>query len=135
MIPPTSRSTCGDVNGSRLSDAACADTRNDAGCDVADLLEDRRRQRLEVVRPAARVGKVRDAEHAAQPLAHLFAGRVGPQLDLDPPHRRSYERDVQTGQRRLQIPHQQLNEPRPVLPLQRQLLVVNDDRVHQSGNR
>ena len=35
---------------------------------------------------------------------------------------------------RLEVAHQQLNEPGPVPPLQRQLLVVDDDRVHESGN-
>ena len=38
-------------------------------------------------------------------------------------------------QRGLQIAHEQLNEPRTVLPLQRELFVVNNDRGHELGNR
>ena len=63
MRPPTSRSICGEVNGKRLS-ARRALTRNDAGCAIAEVAENRRRERVEVVRRPAGVREVRDAEHA-----------------------------------------------------------------------
>ena len=51
-------------------------------------------------------------------------------LELDPAHHRPHRVHVQPGQRGLQIAHEELNEPRTVLPLQRELFVVDNDGVH-----
>ena len=97
---------------------------------VADVSENRRGQRVEIVRPPAGHRIIRDPEDTRQPRLRLRPRRVGTQLDLQPPHTRSKRPHVQARQRRLQIAHQDLNEPGPVLTLQRQLFVVNHDCIH-----
>ena len=130
MRPPTSRSICGDVSGKRLS-ARRAHTRNDAGSTLAQVGEDRRRQLVEVERRASGERKIRDAEDAPHAVAH-----VGPRRSRTRARSRSVPSRIEstpTGeirQRRAQIAHEQLDEPRPVLPLERELLVVNDDARH-----
>ncbi len=101
---------------------------------IAEIVEDGRRERVEIVRSLAGTGEVRDAEHARQPLAHVDPRSVPPELDLDAAHERANRRHVKAGERALQVPDEQLNEPRTIASLQRELFVVNDDRVHESGN-
>ena len=70
MRPPTSRSIWGDVNGNRLS-ARRALTRNESTVPVAEIRQDGRGQRAEVVRSATGQGEIRDAEDATQAIANL----------------------------------------------------------------
>src|SRR5205823_3059443 len=53
------------------------------------------------------------------------------QIDLDSAHHRSHGSDAGTLQRILQIAHEQLNEPWTIASLERELLVVDDNRVHR----
>ena len=132
ISPPTSRSICGDVNGNRLS-ARRPLTRNDAG--VADR---RGRARMAAASASKSCGPRPACEKLAMPntrrsaLAHLVGHGA--------PRRRARSRSGPSpiGPRatsspasaRLQIADQHLDEPRAVLSLERQLLVVDDDRVH-----
>ena len=104
------------------------------GLTAAQVGENCGRQRAEVVRAPIGVREVRDAEHPPQPIPHLVPRRVRSQLELDPAGNRSHRRHVQPGERAFDIANQQLNEPRAVLALQRKFLVVNNDRLHESGN-
>src|SRR5262249_7746877 len=99
------------------------------------VTENRRSELVEVVRPAVRGREIRDAEDAAQPVAHLVPRRVFPELELDASHDRTHGRHVQPCEHHFQIAHEQLNEPGTVLPLQRELFVMNDNRPHELGNR
>ena len=94
---------------------------------AAQIGENRRRQRREVVRPAVRRREVRDAEHAREPRPRLLPRRLVAELDLDASHHRAHRRHVQPRERTLQVAHEQPDEPGPVLPLQRELFVVDDD--------
>ncbi len=96
-------------------------------CDAAEIAQDRRRQRREIVRGTARRREIRDAEHARETHAHFFPRRIGPELDLDPSHDGSNREHVEPRQCNPQVADEQLNEPRPVASLERQLFIVNDD--------
>ena len=102
---------------------------------ATEISENRRGQRGEIMRPPAGHRIVCNPEDARQPRVHLRPRRFRAQLDLQPSHARSKRADVQARERRFQIPEQDLDEPGAVLPLQRQLFVMNDDASHRSGNR
>src|SRR5262249_21816696 len=105
------------------------------GLAIAERLEDRRGQLLEVVGPAGSVRKVRDAEDLADPVADQLPLVAGAELDLDAAHDRSDRLDVEIGERPLQMPRPQPDEPGTIASLQRELLVVNDDGIHDRGAR
>ena len=88
--------------------------------------------RLEVVTGSGGLGKIGDAEDAADPVAHFLPVRIGLEIDLDATHDRPYARHVQPPERGPKVPDQPLDEPGAVASLQRQLLVVNDDRGHRA---
>src|SRR6185503_6074192 len=56
--------------------------------------------------------------------------RARPELELDAAHFRAHRRHVQPRKRALEIAHEQPDEPGPVLSLQRELFIVDDDGVH-----
>ncbi len=104
---------------------------------IAEIVEDRRRQRVEVVRrrgrrseklamPNTRRNAIARPRPTARPAPSSISIRPITDRTLD---------DVEAGQRRPQVADEHLDEPRPVPPLERQLLVVNDDRVHAPGER
>jgi hypothetical protein len=63
----------------------------------------------------------------AQPLAHLGHGGLAAQHQLDPSHRHAHFADAQPGQRRAEVLEEMALEPGAVLPLQRELLVAEQD--------
>jgi hypothetical protein len=89
--------------------------------------QDGARDLVHVERRAPGPGEVADAEDAAEALADR--GPVGrrPEDDLDAPHQHADLPDVQIGHGLAQVPHESRDEPRAVLPLERDLLVVDDD--------
>jgi hypothetical protein len=99
---------------------------------AADVSENRRGQRVEIMRPPAGHRVVRDPENTRQARLRLGPRRVGTQLDLEAPHTRSKRAHMQARQCGLQIADQDLNEPGTVLPFQRQLLVVNHHCIHET---
>jgi hypothetical protein len=62
------------------------------------------------------------------PAVSLLA--AGSELDFYPPHQRTNIDNVEVGQRAPEISHKAAEKPRPVLPFERNLLVVDDDRRH-----
>ena len=92
---------------------------DDGACQLVDIAAD-----------APRPGEVGDAEHPAQALADGIPRgvRTGGHLDAahDGPHAGAFE----VAQRGAQVRHEPLDEPGAVLPLEGDLLIVDDDRFH-----
>ena len=132
MRPPTSRSICGEVNGKRLS-ARRADTRNVARLPIAEVAQDRRGERVEVVRRRGRRARSsRCRTPGASRSRDLVPGRVRRRASISMrPITDRTAAHVETASALAEVPHEQLDEPRPVLPLEREFLVVNDDGVHR----
>src|SRR5262249_37709744 len=91
------------------------------------------------MRRAAGVREIGDAEYMSDAIANLvhrgcaatrITGRTRPQFDFDAPHQRAHGHHAKALQRNLQISNESLDEPRPVPSFERDLLVVNDDAVH-----
>src|SRR5437763_3499893 len=56
-------------------------------------------------------------------------------IDLNPSPHRADRPHRQTVERGSETPHELLNEPGAILPLQRQLFVVHNDGIHGLSNR
>src|SRR5688572_10755772 len=95
-----------------------------------EVAKNGRGQEIQIERGSASVRDVGDPERAPNPVTNLVAGRARTEDDLDPPHERANRSDVEVRHRRTQVADKPAHEPRPVLPLQRDLLVMDDDRVH-----
>ena len=95
-----------------------------------EVVQDLGRDRVHVERRASRPREVADAEHQRDPVAHLFPARAGPEHQLDAPHQDAHFRDVEVARRRADVAHEPGDEPRAVLPLERDFPVVDDDRLH-----
>ena len=98
---------------------------------LAEVVEDRPCDGVDVERGSSRVGKVRDAERPPHALARRLAAGAWTELNLDAPHQRAHGDDIEVRKRPPQIADKPAEEPRTVLPLERDLLVVDDDRIHQ----
>ena len=70
---------------------------------IAEVVEDRRGERLKFVRRPGGIRKVRDAEDVPHPLAYGLPGRRGAEVDLDAAHRRPDRPDVEVGQGGAQV--------------------------------
>ena len=102
---------------------------------IAQLRPLRRRRALErAVRSPERARRARrDRRFRRAPLVSIR--RPPPRkLDFDPAHHRPDRTHVEAADRRPQIAHELLHEPRAVPALEGQLFVVNDDRVHEFGH-
>jgi hypothetical protein len=99
---------------------------------IAEILQDVRRHRLDLQRRAPRFREVADPEHPRQPLAHHVPAGVRPQHQLDSPHQRPHRSHVEISGRRAQVANQLGDEPRAVLALEGDLLVVHDYGFHES---
>ncbi len=73
------------------------------------------------------VREIRDAEYARNALAHHARRGVGTEHHFDTAHQRAHGAHVDEGQRSAQIAHEPAEKPRPVLTLERQFLVMDDD--------
>ena len=128
MRPPTSRSICGDVSGNRLS-ARRADTRNVRDVCVAEVREDRARRS-----PRRRAARGRPARSSRRRTRARRRSRTVVPVGV---RRRARSRSAPSARapraRRVrlvavaQVARQPGDEPRPVVPLEGDLLVVNDD--------
>ena len=133
ISPPTSRSICGDVSGNRLSARRDADAKRRAAADR------RGRSRIAAASASkscgaaagiARSSRCRTRGRSARATSST-AALAPSSISMRPMTERTL-RDVETRQRRPEIAHQQLDEPGPVASLERELLVVNDDGIHES---
>ena len=105
------------------------------GMSVAEIAPNRGSQLGEIMRPAIRVGEIRDAENAAHPPARLLPGRIRAKLDLDASHDGPDGFDGHALEHHLQVAHEKLNEPGTFSTLECEFLVVDDDAGHESSNR
>ena len=102
------------------------------GLPVAERLEDGRGQRSKSCGPRPAYEKLAMPNTRPNALAHLVPRRSGPSsISIRPMTERTLD-DVEAGERRAQIADEHLNEPGAVPALERQLLVVHDDGVHES---
>jgi hypothetical protein len=97
---------------------------------VAKIADERIGNRLDVRPGPAGPGEVRDPEHVLQPPAHIVVGRARTEHEFDAAVERADVRDVEIGGRLPDVAHEAADEPRPVLALERDLLVVDDDGIH-----
>ena len=94
------------------------------------VAEDRRGNCLDVQRRPTCPGEVRDSEDTGNPFPHEVPfGRVV-EDNFDPAHQRPDLAHADATRRRTQVVHEARDEPRPVLPLQRDFLIVDDERLH-----
>jgi hypothetical protein len=77
-------------------------------------------------------GEVGDAEHVPQPVSRALPGRTGAEHHLDATHDRPHLAHVEIRQRELHVIHQAADEPRTVLSLEGDLLIVDDNRTHEA---
>ncbi len=128
--PPTSRSTSGDVIGKRLS-ARRTDTRKLSARSVLKIAKNTVRvSSVEIQLGPRRVREIGDTERPPDAFAHVFARRIGTKHHLDATHQRPHGLDVQIGNGAAKIADEPRQEPRTVLSFERDLLIVDDDRVH-----
>src|SRR5687768_2665715 len=78
------------------------------------------------------MGEIRDAEHVRQAPTDGLPIRVVVQEHLDAAHEDPYFPDAGALGGGPDIPGEARHEPGTVVPLERDLLVVNDDRVHSA---
>src|SRR5262245_15100491 len=100
------------------------------GLAITEVVQNRSREAGELVRAASGDRKIGDAKHAPDSLFDVVPPRPIAEFDFNPAHHRSHADDVEPFERALQIADEHLDEPRAVSSLERQLLVVDDDRVH-----
>ena len=99
-----------------------------------EIAQDLAGDRVDVERCPSRAGEVPGTEHLRQAIPH--AGPVGAitEDDLDAPLEGAHLPDVEVRRRLPDVPDEPRHEPRPVLPLERDLRVVNDDGLHEMLN-
>ena len=102
-----------------------------AACAIAEVAKDRGAQQLDVGRTRSRVREVGDAEHMADSFADLVAARERTEHDFDPSHQRANARHLQVRQGTTDVAHEPAQEPGTVLPLEGNLLIVDDNGVHR----
>src|SRR4029453_6675001 len=61
-----------------------------------------------------------------------IAPGIGTEHDLDAPHQRAHALHVEVRRRAAQVAHETPEKPRTVLSLERELLIVDDDRIHRN---
>src|SRR4029453_6746247 len=94
---------------------------------IAEVVENRPRNSIYVEHRAPGEGEVRNPERATDALTRRFPAGSRSQPDFYPPHQRTNVDDVEVGKRATKISHKAGEEPRPVLPFERNLLVMDDD--------
>jgi hypothetical protein len=94
------------------------------------IRDDRRREMVEITLRALRPGVVRHAEHSSQAISHLIPLGCVAQHQFDPPHECPDPDHVEVRHRRADVRNESLDEPRAVSTLERDLLIVDDDRLH-----
>jgi type IV secretory pathway ATPase VirB11/archaellum biosynthesis ATPase len=94
---------------------------------IPEVVENRPRESIDVEHRTPRKREVRNPERATNALARRFPARSGTKPDFYTPHQRAHLEDVEVRERTPKIADKTAEEPRPVLPFQRNLLVMNDD--------
>ena len=103
-----------------------------AGVGFVEMPHDRAGDLLDPASRAPGAREVRHAEDPAEALAHRGPFGRRAQAHLDPPHERAHVRDVQVRRRGAQAAREAVDEPGTVPPLERDLVVVDDDRFHRT---
>jgi hypothetical protein len=129
MRPPTSRSISGEVSGKPLVGAARRQTER-FGLPIAEILQDLDGNSVDIERRPPGHREVADAEDPRQPLADRFPLGGRPENNLDSPHEHADALDVQVRRGLTDIPYEPRDEPRTVVPLEGDFLVMNDDGCH-----
>ena len=101
---------------------------------IAEIREDGVRDAVDVEWNQGRTREIGDAEHAAQAVGHRLPRIRATEDDLDAPHLRDHALHVQVARCRFDVPHQPRDEPGAVSPLQRNFLVMDDDRIHERAS-
>ena len=132
MRPPTSRSICGDVSGNRLS-ARRAETRKRRHPHVAEVVEDglpRCRRRRAARAPRSKSWRCRTRGAAAPPPAPTRSGEPST-ISMRPIFVHD-TRHVEVAVAVRMFRTSRAMNHGPVAPLQRDLLIVNDNRIHEN---
>ena len=101
---------------------------------VTKIGEDRCGQRVDIEHRASRARKVCDAERVADAVGNSVPGRGRAEHELDAPHARYDLPHVEIARGMAKVAHQPTDEPGPVAPFQCDLLVMNDDGIHETAS-
>ena len=110
--------------GKSLVRAACAYAEG-VGLTVAEVVEDLAGDRIHIQGRAPGTSEIRHAENLRDPVADAVPVRTFGEGQLDPPHEHAHFTDTGVLRRRPQIARKPRDEPGTVVPLERDLLIVN----------